>query len=88
MVLAVEGIPARQLHKSLDFNYRNYWAMEIHRTPVMQKTGASNLPELARTTGCVYAKPTKRWLHDTQSQALDYIIRQVLDCLNATLKDE
>jgi PAS domain S-box-containing protein len=45
MTLAVAGHTNKEIAKRLDISYRT---VEIHRARVMQKTGASNLLELAR----------------------------------------
>lgn len=45
MTLAVAGHTNKEIAKRLDISYRT---VEIHRAHVMQKTGASNLLELAR----------------------------------------
>jgi FixJ family two-component response regulator len=45
MVLAVAGHTSKEIALCLDISYRT---VEIHRAHVMQKTGASNMLELAR----------------------------------------
>jgi len=45
MKLAVAGHTNKEIGQRLRISYRT---VEIHRTHVMQKTGASNLLELAR----------------------------------------
>jgi FixJ family two-component response regulator len=45
MLLAVEGYTSKEIAQRLDISYRT---VEIHRARIMQKTGASNMLELAR----------------------------------------
>jgi FixJ family two-component response regulator len=45
--LAVLGHTSKEIAQRLDISYRT---VEIHRAHVMQKTGASNMLELARMT--------------------------------------
>jgi FixJ family two-component response regulator len=45
MMLAVAGYTSKEIAQRLDISYRT---VEIHRAHVMQKTGASNMLELAR----------------------------------------
>ncbi|MFA6920899.1 MAG: response regulator [Gallionella sp.] len=47
MILAVDGHTSKEIAERLDISYRT---VEIHRAHVMQKTGASNMLELARIT--------------------------------------
>jgi FixJ family two-component response regulator len=50
MMLAVEGYTSKEIAQRLNISYRT---VEIHRTHVMQKTGASNMLELARITSYI-----------------------------------
>jgi FixJ family two-component response regulator len=47
MSLAVEGKTSKEIAQQLNISYRT---VEIHRAHVMQKTGATNMLELARIT--------------------------------------
>lgn len=53
--LAIAGHTSKEIGQSLGISYRT---VEIHRTHVMQKTGASNLLELARMAGTVESHQT------------------------------
>lgn len=52
MMLAIAGHTSKEIGQRLAISYRT---VEIHRAHVMQKTGASNLLELARLAGLLKA---------------------------------
>jgi len=54
MLLAVAGHTSKEIAKHLDISYRT---VEIHRTHIMQKTGASNMLELARIATSLHETP-------------------------------
>jgi FixJ family two-component response regulator len=56
MHLAVAGHTSKEIAQRLDISYRT---VEIHRAHVMQKTGASNLLELARIAGAINSSPAQ-----------------------------
>jgi RNA polymerase sigma factor (sigma-70 family) len=45
MLLAVQGLPNKQIARQLGISHRT---VEIHKSKIMQKTGAINLLDLAR----------------------------------------
>ncbi|MEY3747929.1 MAG: hypothetical protein RL194_1388 [Pseudomonadota bacterium] len=45
MQLAIAGLPNKEIARKLDISFRT---VEVHKSRIMQKTGASNLIELAR----------------------------------------
>jgi FixJ family two-component response regulator len=54
MMLAVAGYTSKEIADRLSISYRT---VEIHRSHIMQKTGASNMLELARIATLLYATP-------------------------------
>jgi FixJ family two-component response regulator len=56
MRLAVAGHTSKEIAQRLEISYRT---VEIHRAHVMQKTGASNLLELARIAGAINSFPSR-----------------------------
>lgn len=57
MVLAVAGHTSKEIAQRLGISYRT---VEIHRAHVMQKTGATNLLELARMANALESRRTPR----------------------------
>lgn len=57
MALAVAGLTSKEIAQRLAISYRT---VEIHRAHVMQKTGASNLPELARIASAFESHQTPK----------------------------
>lgn len=57
MMLAVAGHTSKEIAQRLAISYRT---VEIHRAHVMQKTGASNLLELARIVNTLESRQTPR----------------------------
>ena len=45
MQLAIAGLPNKEIARKLDISFRT---VEVHKSRIMQKTGAGNLIELAR----------------------------------------
>jgi FixJ family two-component response regulator len=56
MALIVAGLTSKEIAKRLAISYRT---VEIHRAHVMQKTGASNLIELARIANTIESQQTR-----------------------------
>ncbi|MGA9665947.1 MAG: response regulator [Gallionella sp.] len=57
MVLAVAGQTSKEIAQTLGISYRT---VEIHRAHIMQKTGATNVLELARIANAIELRKTPR----------------------------